>query len=74
MLDRLSTGMLPQILEVSFANKIPIINPAGTQAVKRSKAISRYILGLDKVLPMLEDLRKEVSLDENTSANRDLYK
>ena len=29
--------------------------------------MSRYILGLDKVLPILEDLRKEVLLDETLS-------
>lgn len=31
--------------------------------------MSRYILGLDKVLPMLEDLRKEASLEEALGIN-----
>jgi len=31
--------------------------------------MSKYILGLDKVQPMLEDLRKEISLDETPGVN-----
>ncbi|KAK0723475.1 hypothetical protein B0T26DRAFT_642395 [Lasiosphaeria miniovina] len=31
--------------------------------------MSRYILGLDKVLPMLEDLRKQVALEEAPGIN-----
>jgi len=29
--------------------------------------MSKYILGLDKLMPMLEELRKEVLLDETPS-------